>query len=632
MNTIIGTRFTPAIFLCVLFLTSPEAKPAEFDIVTSKPAFYRYELVDISVFGKDVPDDSLKVDTLFASVSCGDTLVRTIGGTSHVPCLLCDDNRQWRGYWPIPWNPPLGTYTVGIEHEHRDSTRVVLATHTFDIIGRAPEPIEPGFCAMNIESTINFLKRPYPTPFDTPGTRESFITWAQFLGADAILYSVGQTMEGEEGVTDASPWYPLNVRLFPKVAALTREAGLKFGGWIGCYFLWGERLRELDYTYSWDYWKPSERMYRPHRVSVTDEKRLSDIVNIAKKLNGDPNVDFIGLDYIRTGFGGYEMAEAFVGEMSVRVPEGWTSLAQEEKRRWLALEIEVEKDPEIVEKWQWYCAHRVAHNIHRIVEQSGLEKPLWVFLLGWRHGQEHGQDPVMFYDAGASLCAVMLYESDADHCREMNESWSAYLDKGVVNLLVGESVDWNLLQKSEDPPGPEELYRRLTEAVDGFYQGGPVEGAFWHDLHRGAWGKRGPYRRIEWAVTGAAAFSYVRWKNNRLPFGVTLKGPEESPVGVPFDVAVHLVNCGPVDAHDIVIEPIDIPDLQYICEGPLRVGTLRAYTEAAVTLTCRHEENGGGFGGQSMVAARTIWTENEPQDRFVSFIYVRRGSKNELTE
>jgi hypothetical protein len=624
MNMIKVSRFFPFILLCILLLPWTEVGPASVSIFTSKPVYYRYELVEISVLWDGEAEDSLDVDTLVASVFCQDSLVRSIGGAVYVPCLRLNGQKQWKGYWPVPWNPRLGTYTVEIGIMHQDSSRTALARDSFDITGRTLEPIDSGFCVMNIESTNDFLENPFPTPFGPPGTQESFVTWAQFLGADAIFYSVGQTMEGQAGVTDEQPWYPLNIELFPKVAATTKEAGLRFGGWIGCYFLWGETLKELDYTYSWDYWSPSQRMYQPHRISITDEKRLSDIIDVVKQLNADPNVDFVGLDYIRTGFGGYEMVDEFVREMSIGVPERWTSFSPGEKRRWLALEIEVEKDPEDVEKWQWYCAHRVAHLVHRIIEQSGLEKPLWVFLLGWRHGQEHGQDPIMFYDAGADWCAVMLYESDADHCRELNASWSSYVDKGEVNLLVGESVDWDLLQNSTNPPGPEEFYRRLVEAVDSFYCSGPVEGAFWHDLHRGAWGKRGPYRRIEWAITGAAAFSYVRWRNKRLPLGAVLKGPEEVPVGKPFDVSVSLINDSSEDVHDIVIEPIRIPGIRYSVDGPIRVGTLRTHTETAVTFRCIHLDGGHDSGAQSMVAARTTWIESTPQNLFVSFAYVKR--------
>ncbi|UCE17738.1 MAG: hypothetical protein JSV84_12760 [Gemmatimonadota bacterium] len=600
-------------------------------VTTSKPAYYRYEIVEVTVHLNYSDQHLIAPDTIYASVSRNGSVVPTIAQMVRVPCLFGGVEGLWHGYWPIPWNPVLGTYVVETEVFASDSTDTLRARAPFEIIGRPLQPLEPGMCVMTIESTIDFLKTPFPVPFDASGSEESFLTWARFLGADAIWYSVGQTMEGESGVTDQDPWYPLNVRLFPEVALKTKEAGFRFGGWIGCYFLWGENLKELDYTYSWDYWKPTGKMYRPHRVSITDEKRLSDIIGLVRMLDADPHVDYVGLDYIRTGFGGYEMVEDFVRAMSVGTPCEWHDDSVFEKRRWLALEIEVEKDSGIVEKWQWYCAHRVAQNIRTIVERSGLKKPLWVFLLGWRHGQEHGQDPIMFHDAGASWCAVMLYESNADHCREMNKSWSSYLEKGRVNLIVGESVDWELLQRSTEPPGPEEFYRRVTEAVDGLYGGAPVEGVFWHDLNRGAWGKRGPYRRLEWAVTGAASFSYVRSQNGRFPLLVSLGVPDEMLSGTTFTMTVHLENKGCSDVNDVVVEPIEMPGITFLKSGPIPVGTLRSNTETR--LNCRCVFSGSeNDGTHIMIATRTKWAPETHQNQYVSFAYLRRASKKILTK
>lgn len=627
-----GHRFAVLyLLLTILFLTW-ENGASGIVVSTSKPAYYRYELVDISIC-LDTDDDGPRgIDTVYVSVDGHVSPTSSIAGMNRIPCLYEESKGCWIGHWPIPWNPPLGTYILTVECASSDSSVMYKAQNRFEIVGRPHQSLDPGFCVMTIESTIDFLKVPFPAPFGSPQRKESFLSWASFLGADAIWYSVGQTMEGERGVTDECPWYPLNIRLFPKVAALTREAGLKFGGWIGCYFLWGEKLKKLQYTYSWDYWKPTGKMYQPHRVSITDEKRLSDIIELVRLLNADPNVDFVGLDYIRTGFGGYEMAEDFVRKMSVKVPQEWSSYPDAEKRMWLALEIEVERNPNVAEKWQWYCAHRVSTNIQTIVERSGLEKPLWVFLLGWRHGKEHGQDPIMFHDAGASWCAVMLYESDADHCRKMNKSWSSYLDKGAVNLVVGESVDWELLQKSTNPAGPEEFYRRLAEAIDGFYNSSPVEGAFWHDLNRGLWGNRGPYRRIEWAVTGAAAFSHLRLRQGCVPLSVTLNVPEEAGPGFPIPVLMHVANSSTADVDEIVVEPIEIPGVEWMSGDTIWVGTLRSLTEASFHLRCKLVEDRNEPHPHFMVAVRAKWLGQEPQNQSIAFSYVRAKAKNELTQ
>ena len=621
------------ILLLLAFLTlSFTAHASSITVSTSKSSYLRYELIDIAVC---VDTDSYAVADRGAACVCvlhDSALIRTVGEMDRIPCSFDDVEGCWKGYWPIPWNPPLGTYVLEASVSTPDSSILLRAQSSVEIREKPRQPFDSGSCVMTIESTIDFLKTPFPTPFDAPGCRESFLTWARFLGADAIWYSVGQTMEGEPGVTDSTPWYPLNVSIFPTVAKLSKEGGFQFGGWIGCYFLWGEKRKELEYTYSWDYWKPTGRMYQPHRVSITDERRLSDIIDLVRRMDADPNVDFVGLDYIRTGFGGYEMVEEFARKMSVRVPADWGNLSEMEKREWLALEIEIEKTPDIVEKWQWWCAHRVAKNVNAIVTRSGLKKPLWVFLLGWEHGREHGQDPIMFHDAGASWCAVMLYESNADHCREMNESWSSYLDKGTTNLIIGESVDWELLQMSTDPPGPEEFCRRLTEAVDGLYGDGSVEGVFWHDLTRATWGKRGPYKRVEWAIAGAAAFSYARSKNNGLPLSALLHVPREVQGGEPFVATLVLRNRGSADVEDVVVEPIGSRGSAFLDDGPVWVGLLRGHTEASVGLRYTIVETDEENDLPCMVATRTRWAGERPQDQYVNFAYVWRQYRNMLTE
>jgi hypothetical protein len=192
-------------------------------------------------------------------------------------------------------------------------------------------------------------------------------------------------------------------------------------------------------------------------------------------------------------------------------------------------------------------------------------------------------------------------------------------------------VDWELLQRSTEPPGPEEFYRRLIEAVDGLYGGDPVEGVFWHDLNRGAWGKRGPYRRIEWAVTGAASFSYARWKNDRSPLVVSLRVPDAMISDTPFTVIVHLENTGSADVHDVVVEPIEVPGVTFLNSGPIPVGTLRADTEASLSSPCVFL---GSERDRShvMIATRTKWTPESPQNQYVTFAYMKTISKNVLTK
>ena len=48
-------------------------------------------------------------------------------------------------------------------------------------------------------------------------------------------------------------------------------------------------------------------MVETSAVSLGDEKRVSDIIEFVKLLNECKEVDYIGMDYIRNAFGGYEL-------------------------------------------------------------------------------------------------------------------------------------------------------------------------------------------------------------------------------------------------------------------------------------------------------------------------------------
>ena len=48
-------------------------------------------------------------------------------------------------------------------------------------------------------------------------------------------------------------------------------------------------------------------------ISLSDNRRLQDIIALAQKFEKNDGIDFIGLDFIRTGHSdGYEMVDEFV--------------------------------------------------------------------------------------------------------------------------------------------------------------------------------------------------------------------------------------------------------------------------------------------------------------------------------
>ncbi|MDI6740925.1 MAG: hypothetical protein QME74_11260, partial [Candidatus Edwardsbacteria bacterium] len=420
-----------------------------------------------------------------------------------------------------PWNPPLGRYQAIVSFLAGSDTLVDSTCLT--VRARRPAAVPEGFCAMTIESAGNLLNNKTPSPYgNAPATAgwRNFTEYAKFLGADAVWYSVGWTIEGAHGITDKNPWVKSNFSVFPKLAEECHKNGLQFGGYVGSYLLWGPTLHKLKYDYSLEI--KSGRIFRNHHVNLDDAKRREDISYILKLLEADPNVDFIGLDYIRPGAGGFETVEDFVKQMNIDQPKGWQRWPLPAKIAWVAKQVKPVSDRPIRERWQWWQAHRSATAVERLLRQAGVTKRVWGFTLGWEKGHQHGQDPCMMNDAGLDLDAVMLYESNAQQCREMTGQWSAYLDGSEAQLLPGEQIDWVLLQKSVSPPAPEEFYWRLTDAIKGTSNGGRVKGLFWHDMFRCFRGRRGPHGMREWLIAGAASFSKVRQELQCFPFSARL--------------------------------------------------------------------------------------------------------------
>ncbi|MCU0607431.1 MAG: hypothetical protein MUF78_08460 [Candidatus Edwardsbacteria bacterium] len=504
----------------VVLATAIATAPAGSGIVTTdRPEYFRHQLVRVRV--KADSARASRADSAVATVTFrhGDSLVTGIGRMTEVRLAFDRADSCWVGTWAMPWNPPLGRYAAVATVIAGADT--LLDSASFAVAARTPARVPEGFCAMTIESAGNLLNNKTPSPYGAaPGWR-NFTDFAKFLGADAVWYSVGWTIEGAPGTSDRNPWVRDNFRVFPRLAAECHAKGLQFGGYVGSYLLWGPKLHKLKYDYSLEVGKGGG-VYRNHHVSLDDPKRRDDIVKVLRQLQADSCVDFIGLDYIRPGAGGYETVDEFVRQMNIETPRDWRAWPKNTRIAWLARQVKPLSDRPIRARWQWWRAHRSATAVERLLAEAGVTKPVWGFTLGWDKGHEHGQDPPMMNDAGLDLDAVMLYESNAKQCFEMTGQWSTYLRGDEVQLLPGEQIDWVLLQKSVSPPAPEEFYWRLTDAIKGTTDGGRVKGLFWHDMFRSFKGRRGPHGMREWLIAGAASFAKVRQELGCFPVSARL--------------------------------------------------------------------------------------------------------------
>jgi len=136
---------------------------------------------------------------------------------------------------------------------------------------------------------------------------------------------------------------------------------------------------------------------------------------------------------------------------------------------------------------------------------------------------------------------------------------------------MGEMVDFNWVQKSIDPPGPEELYDREADTLRTWFPVNANLGMFWHDLYRIVYGNRGPYSSMEWAVAGGKAFTTLRQTEGLSALEVSLTGPRKAPAGVPVPLQVDIKNNSPTDLKGLVLHQVDASknyDLDLATVGP----------------------------------------------------------------
>jgi hypothetical protein len=335
-------------------------------------------------------------------------------------------------------------------------------------------------------------------------------------------------------------------------------------------------------------------------------------------MQADPNVDHVGLDYMRTE-PGYELTDQFARDMPVALPPGWE--AMDRKARWQYVAARVEppgcyEHADFYDAWNWYRAHLGAEIVSEIIRTSGLKKPAWVFCLTWRRGIQHGQDPLMFADAGVTMLAPMLYQIERERFdRFVLSDWSKELRPGQVSLVCGDQVDNHWHQNL----GPAELYRRMMAAHQQFIRGGRTEGAFWHDVSRVAQkGDLGPYPATEWALAGGAAFSKVRETWHTYPLRVSLQVlTRDCVVGAPLQMRLTIDNtCGKA-VSGIKVSPAPTAGTETGPQGPT-IGTLGVRQSISQDFTGRVVASDPARANRFMFAFRVTWPRRDYGEGFRS--------------
>ncbi len=395
----------------------------------------------------------------------------------------------WGGRWPVPWNAPPGEYRPVLLDADDLSGR--LQASPFRVGRRVPAVKPDGLIVATLERMEPLAEMRMKGPDGRETDWRGLLDWTESLGANAFWMAAGST----PGAAPGEKWLDVNRDLIPVVAKECRARGLKFGVYVLYSLTLDGKNRVPGYEYALEI--ENARPVETRAISIRDRRRLDDAVDFLAPYARDPNVDFVGLDYIRNALGGVELVDDFASEMpGVALPPDWKTLARDERMLWLARKKIMRADAAFIDAWQWWRARRVALIVKEVKTRLG-GKPLWAFTLTWDKGWHHGQDPVMMNDAGVDLDALMFYEADKAQYAAMVKDWGAYVRKGDVNLVPGNIYDWNLHQK--DPAGPAEFGRRLDAALDRVYADGPANAVFYHDIGRLVRGRLGPWGTKGWA-------------------------------------------------------------------------------------------------------------------------------------
>lgn len=641
--------------------------PKESYFYPSKKEFKRFEFVEIVLKIKKGASETLLAQPELEIMDAQNQPVVS-AGFIHKRRFIYDGKKKiWVARWPVPWNVKGGTYAAQTQVALQKKVKVVSggkkevripilrwlkltypgkdkkekeqkpkttykkemgivrhSAHFIIPVQKLPR-IAPKLRVLTIESSRDMLRGKFTGP-DGEVSNASLYKWAEFLGANTLWYLAGQTASwgGKKAVTDV--WQKTNVESFPELAKRAKVHKLKFGGWIACYLTFG-KARFKKYQYAYDYEPRLRKCVPTDAVSLIDKNRLNDIVALAKKLQADGNVDFIGLDYIRSAAGGYEMVDEFVRDMQPEVPEGFLKWTKTERMNWLGEQVALKKfagweGKDFYELWNWWRAHKVASVVHAIIERAKITKPVWTFTLGWEHGFQHGQDTPMLTDAGLTVDAVMLYEINKPLFPFMMKSWRAYLKPGQSPLIAGNTVDWNLHDKTIDPPGPKEFYNRLIEGVRALNGGAKTHGAFFHDFDRLIYGRKGPFPALEWAVAGADAFSRLQELWNETPYKVTMYVRDVVALNVAYEFTVRVENTSSKPISDISVRTLKTQGMIFRGEGFEKISTLAPHSEKTVSFLFSVDKDQPRR--VPMLAVETkIGDGSQFSHRLVNFAYVK---------
>ena len=490
----------------------------------SKMSAYRYEpiVINTSIY----TDDTVTGISMYVRDKRSG-MVRVNGDNRYPINVFKVDSTGYKGTYLHPFGADIGIYQAIVLVQTKNG--LYGYTQDFTMKGRQSAPAGKTKKIVALEYVIDLSKKTIPSLKPNGGgtSYDNLYDWVRYMKCDTFWVIGGQTTGWTGGITPETPWSPAAIKNIDNLSKSPAQKDIKLGAYLMSYFAAGGGQKKAGYDIAVGYSYETKSLVESRHISLNDTKRIEDMISLFKYYDANPNVHYLGLDFIRTGErDGYEMVDELVALTGIYTPSGWNNMSKQARMRWLASN---RGRNEISMKWRWFRAQKESQII-KSIKDSGIKKPLWAFTLGWAQGTEHGQDPYMFFDAGIDYDAIMIYEANRPQHVGMLSSWPRYLS-GEYNVLVGNMVD-NRLQDGSLRPELEYM-KRIYESEAKFNRTSRIRGVFFFDISRMLWSKaRGNQNGIrEWANINASVVSRIEEKYSENPFTVTVELNERKTEG-----------------------------------------------------------------------------------------------------
>ncbi len=488
---------------------------SELRLVMNKDRYFRFEVIKANLISKR----PVNLDDFKIYIVRDGYIFPNVGGDND--SFFKYRNQTIYATFTLGYNPPAGAFQILVKSKSNPNWAGI--SQKFTLIHRKVPSIQKGLSIVNWEYTTPIKNTEILGPNGEMGDWHNIPEWLSFMDVDAFWMLVCQTTGWDGNITAAEPWVKGGFENLDLLGPALKAKKIQVGAYFMTFFTPGNGKKLAGYDPGLGY-EPSDNTLTDTRfISLSSEQRFQDLLKASKSFQANPNVDYIGLDFIRTGEAdGLENGPQIIDDMNIPTPAYYEGLSQIDKVKYFGHLLQVEREPKNLMKWRWWRAHRVAEVVNRLLVTGNITKPVWVFTLGWEHGKQHGQDPYMFFDAGVTIDAAMLYEASAAQFNNLMAQWPAYMRNTDNNVIIGNSADTRLLDGRSENPAVEYEYR-TKRGYREIYPKGIAKGIFIHDLSRMFWSTKRGLTTLEWAIVHGANTSDYRQECGLIPYATSLK-------------------------------------------------------------------------------------------------------------